>query len=257
MTASRTCSPAARAADQVRQVVQARLRPAVQLLMLVPPERAHDPVQLDQALPRDVLDAADRPHRNAGIPLAGQPGRARLHCDGAELVRDDVVQFACEAGPLLVVRQPGRGGGRVPVGRGHLTQAERRRQERQRQGLRQEAVGVSLMFEPLVLAIHIAVGLAFVVLASMHLAQRRRVSARLLTRLARVRMLAGPAGRLALADLLLAAVTAGMLVSGFWDWLAGHPTKIRWHAITGVVLAILLLAHTVRRRTRLRRSTVR
>ena len=116
---------------------------------------------------------------------------------------------------------------------------------------------VSLVFEPLVLAIHIAIGLAFAVLTGTHFAQRRRVSARLLVRLARVRIPAGPAGRLALADLLLAAVTAGMLVSGFWDWLAGHPTRIRWHAITGIVLAILLLAHTVRRRRRLRRSTVR
>jgi hypothetical protein len=116
---------------------------------------------------------------------------------------------------------------------------------------------VSLAFEPLVLAIHIAVGLAFAVLAGMHLAQRRRVSASLLGRLARVRALARPAGRLALADLLLAVITAGMLVSGFWDWFAGHPTKIRWHAITGIVLAILLLVHTVRRWSRLRRSKVR
>ena len=107
------------------------------------------------------------------------------------------------------------------------------------------------------LAIHIAVGLAFAVLAGLHLAQRRRVSARLLARLARARILAGPSGRLALADLLLAVITAGMLVSGLWDWFAGHPTKIRWHAITGVVLAILLVAHTIRRRRRLRRSAVR
>jgi hypothetical protein len=113
---------------------------------------------------------------------------------------------------------------------------------------------VSLTFEPLVLAIHIAAGLAFAVLAGLHLAQRRRVSARLL---ARVRILAKPSGRLALADLLLALITAGMLVSGFWDWFAGHPTKIRWHAVTGVVLAILLVAHTIRRRSRLRRSAVR
>lgn len=102
-------------------------------------------------------------------------------------------------------------------------------------------VAVSLVFEPLILAIHIAVGLAFAVLAGMHLVQRRRVSAGLLARLAR----------------LLVLVTVGMLVSGFWDWFAAHPTKIRWHAITGVVLAILLLAHTVRRRRRLRRSAVR
>jgi len=116
---------------------------------------------------------------------------------------------------------------------------------------------VSLMFEPLVLAIHIAVGLVFAVLAGLHLAQRRRVSASLLARLARVRMLARPSGRLALADLLLAVITAGMMASGFWDWFAGHPTKIRWHAITGVVLAILLVVHTIRRRSRLRRSAVR
>jgi hypothetical protein len=116
---------------------------------------------------------------------------------------------------------------------------------------------VSLVFEPLVLTIHIAVGLVFAVLAGLHLAQRRRVSARLLARLARVRVLAGPAGRLALADLLLAVITAGMLASGFWDWFAGRPTKIRWHAITGVVLAILLVAHTIRRRSLLRRSAVR
>ena len=72
-----------------------------------------------------------------------------------------------------------------------------------------------------------------------------------------MRVLARPSGRLALADLLLAVITAGMLASGFWDWFAGHPTKIRWHAITGVVLAILLMVHTIRRRSRLRRSAVR
>ena len=116
---------------------------------------------------------------------------------------------------------------------------------------------VSLVLEPLVLTIHIAVGLVFAVLAGLHLVQRRRVSARLLARLARARILTRPSGRLALADLLLAVITAGMLVSGFWDWSAGHPAKIRWHAIAGVVLAILLLAHTVRRRSRLRRSAVR
>jgi len=52
-------------------------------------------------------------------------------------------------------------------------------------------------------------------------------------------------------------ITVGMLVSGFWDWSAGHPTRIRWHAVTGIVLAILLLIHTVRRRSRLRGSSVR
>jgi hypothetical protein len=118
-------------------------------------------------------------------------------------------------------------------------------------------VTVSLVFEPLMLTIHIAVGLAFAVLTGMHLAQRRRVSASLLARLVRVRALGRPSGRLALADALMAAITVGMLISGWWDWLAGHPTRIRWHALTGVALAVLLLIHTVRRRSRLRRSGVR
>jgi hypothetical protein len=48
-----------------------------------------------------------------------------------------------------------------------------------------------------------------------------------------------------------------MLASGFWDWSAGHPTRIRWHAISGIVLTVLLAVHTVRRRSRLRRSKVR
>jgi len=117
---------------------------------------------------------------------------------------------------------------------------------------------VSLVFEPLILTIHIVLGLAFAVLAVAHLIQRRRVSARLLARLSRPgRTLAGPAGRLALADALLAAMTAGMLASGFWDWSAGQPTRIRWHAISGIVLTVLLAVHTVRRRSRLRRSKVR
>ena len=47
-----------------------------------------------------------------------------------------------------------------------------------------------------------------------------------------------------------------MLMSGLWDWLGAHPTRIRWHAISGVVLAGLLLVHTVRRSRRLRASHV-
>jgi hypothetical protein len=118
-------------------------------------------------------------------------------------------------------------------------------------------VVVSLVFEPLVLTIHIVVGLAFAVLVGAHLVQRRRVSARLAARLVRVAGLSRPAGRLALADALLAMVTLAMLVSGFWDWFSGHPTRIRWHALTGVALAILLAFHTIRRWSRLRRSAVR
>ena len=115
---------------------------------------------------------------------------------------------------------------------------------------------VSLLFE-FVLTVHIVVGLTFCVLVVAHLAQRRRTSNRLLRRLVRVTSLRQPQGRLALADLFLTAITLAMLVSGLWDWSIGHPTRVRYHAITGVVLAIVLLAHTWNRRRRMRRSRVR
>jgi hypothetical protein len=61
---------------------------------------------------------------------------------------------------------------------------------------------------------------------------------------------------MALADLVLLAVSAAMLASGLWDWALGHPTRIRWHAIAGVLLAAMLVIHTVRRRRQLVGSQV-
>jgi len=105
--------------------------------------------------------------------------------------------------------------------------------------------------------IHIVVGLGFGLLVAAHLIQRRHVSANLAARLVKNTGLARPAGRLALADTLLAALTVAMLVLGFWEWFAGHPTRIRWHALTGVALTVVLAIHTISRRSRLRRSKVR
>jgi hypothetical protein len=116
---------------------------------------------------------------------------------------------------------------------------------------------VSMLFEPMVLTVHIGVGLAFAALVVAHLYQRRRVSANLVRQLFRLRRLSQPGGRLAAADALLAALTAGMLVSGFWDWAIGHPTRPRWHALTGVALLGYLVVHTLNRRHRLKHSQVR
>ena len=109
----------------------------------------------------------------------------------------------------------------------------------------------------MVLIIHIAVGLAFAALVVAHLYQRRRVSVKLTGQLFRLRGLTQPSGKLAIADALLAVLTLGMLVSGFWDWAIGHPTRVRWHAITGFVLLAYLCVHTINRRQRLRYSQVR
>jgi hypothetical protein len=115
---------------------------------------------------------------------------------------------------------------------------------------------VSLALEP-VLALHILLGLTFVGLSVIHLGQRRRVSWRLLARLRANPAPTSASARLATADLVLLALTVVMLASGLWDWLAGHPTRIRWHAISGVVLAGWLLLHTLRRRRRLLSSRIR
>ena len=114
----------------------------------------------------------------------------------------------------------------------------------------------SLWFEP-ILTLHVVLGIVFIGLCVAHLRQRRRVTVNLVKRLARPQTLPSTQGRLALADAALAALTTVMLVSGLWDWLAGHPTRIRWHAISGVLLAAFLLVHTLRRRNRLRSSQIR
>src|SRR5690348_10411933 len=117
-------------------------------------------------------------------------------------------------------------------------------------------VAVSLVLEPL-LTLHVVLGRAFVALVVVHLVQRRATSAALVRRLPRVARWTDAPGRLALADALLASLTVAMFASGLFDWLAGHPTRIRWHALTGVALTAFLLVHTLRRRRRLRGSAVR
>jgi hypothetical protein len=116
---------------------------------------------------------------------------------------------------------------------------------------------VSMLFQPVVLVLHIWIGLAFAALVAIHVTQRRHVSVRLLRQFMRIRTLHRPRGRLAIADVCLGALTVGMLVSGFWDWFAGHPTRIRWHALTGFVLIAFLIVHTLNRQNRLRGSHIR
>jgi hypothetical protein len=117
------------------------------------------------------------------------------------------------------------------------------------------SVSVSLVFEA-ILTIHIVVGLLFVGLVGAHLMQRRQISARLVKKLARWQTLHLRPGRLALSDAFLTVVTLVMLISGFWDYLAGR-SSIRWHALSGILLVVLVVTHTARRWKRMRRSLVR
>jgi hypothetical protein len=118
------------------------------------------------------------------------------------------------------------------------------------------SVVISLVFE-FILTVHVVVGLVFIALIVCHLAQRRRVSGKLLRRLTQFSTAQSRLARMAISDALLAVLTLGMLASGIVDLVLGHPTQIRWHAILGVVLTAYLVVHTLRRRKRLKSSAIR
>ncbi len=70
---------------------------------------------------------------------------------------------------------------------------------------------------------HLVIGLAFVALAGVHLAQRRHTVARLLGNLGRARTWFRRRGRLAWSDLVLALLTLNVLASGTYDAARGLP----------------------------------
>ena len=116
---------------------------------------------------------------------------------------------------------------------------------------------------------HLVVGLAFVVLAVVHLVQRRHTVARLAANLGRVRTWFRRRGRLAWSDLVLALLTLNVLASGTYDLLAGgqvilHPRSvgipfrdIGWHVLSALVLLAYLGVHVARRWGNIRRSAIR
>ncbi len=116
---------------------------------------------------------------------------------------------------------------------------------------------------------HLAVGLAFVALAGLHVAQRRRTVARLLGSLGRARTWFRPGGRLAWSDVVLALLTLNVLASGTYDLLSGNQVilnprgigipfrDIGWHVLSALVLLVYLCVHVTRRWGRIRRSFIR
>ena len=106
---------------------------------------------------------------------------------------------------------------------------------------------VSLVFEPLSIAIHSVVGLIFVGTIGPHLWHRRRWIAGALTLLRRPGRLS-PALRWSLAQSsLLLALVVVVTVSGLYDWLDAR-TRIRWHAISSVILIVVVARHAWTRR---------
>lgn len=114
------------------------------------------------------------------------------------------------------------------------------------------------------IAIHTDVGLVFVGLVLVHLAQRRRTLARMATQLIRAKTFVERRIRLTVSDVLLLFITLNVLVSGILDWNRGAPISLplprpftRWHLDSGIVLVVYLAVHVWRRRKRLRRSMIR
>jgi hypothetical protein len=117
--------------------------------------------------------------------------------------------------------------------------------------------------------LHIVIGLAFFALVVVHVGQRRRTAQSLLAGLAHVRVWLRPRGRLAVSDLVLAGLTLNVLASGLVDWLEGYKVELpltalglpenlmSWHALSALALTAYLAFHVVRRRNRLRSSSIR
>ena len=117
--------------------------------------------------------------------------------------------------------------------------------------------------------LHILIGLAFVGVVVVHIGQRRHTTARLMTGLAHIGVWLRPRGRLAFSDLVLAFLTLNVLVSGLVDWQEGYKTELplsalglpqnlmSWHALSALILTGYLAVHVVRRRSRLRSSSIR
>lgn len=113
---------------------------------------------------------------------------------------------------------------------------------------------ISLLFEPLAIAIHSIVGLIFVGTVGPHLWHRRAwiraAASRIRQRRGMPPKMRWGAGQAVLLFVLVIIVT----VSGLWDWL-GTATKTRWHALSSLVLIAVVSWHAwTRRRWLLRRS---
>jgi len=108
------------------------------------------------------------------------------------------------------------------------------------------------------IAVHIVAGVCFAALVGVHLVQRRRTVRSLATGLPA--LTSSPRGRLALSDAVLVFLAANAIVSGLIDWMSPSPVMVgpfNWHTTTSLLLLGYVVVHVIRRRSRLRHSTIR
>ena len=122
----------------------------------------------------------------------------------------------------------------------------------------------SLDFLHIRVAIHADVGIVFMGLVAVHLAQRRHRLTQTASRLLGMRPRIERELRVLASDGVLLALALNVLVSGAMDWSRGTPVGLpfprpfdRWHLDSGLILVVYLVVHVVRRRKRIRRSTIR
>jgi hypothetical protein len=111
---------------------------------------------------------------------------------------------------------------------------------------------------------HTVVGFVFVGLAVVHLTQRRRTIACVVTQFALAQTFLERRTDLALSDVLLFLITPNVLMPGILDWGLGQPIQLplpvpfdRWHLDSGLALVVFLALRVWQRRKRFRRSTIR
>lgn len=106
---------------------------------------------------------------------------------------------------------------------------------------------VSLVFEPLAIAIHSIVGLIFVGTVGPHLWNRRAWIRAAMDRIRQRRRMPPKMRWGAWQAALLFVLVIIVTVSGLWDWL-GVPTKTRWHALSSIILIVVIVWHAWTRR---------
>ena len=106
---------------------------------------------------------------------------------------------------------------------------------------------VSVIFEPFSIAIHSVIGLIFVGVVGPHLWHRRSWIRGTLSRLRQRRRLSAKLRWSLSQSFLLLVLVVVMTVSGLYDWLDGR-SRIRWHAISRVILIVVVARHAWTRR---------